>query len=177
MKILKLNSNDAMRYAIEAMGVDRVDKGGNPYVLHLCEVVTRLDETARAMRVVVTDDMRCAAILHDAVEDTDRTLDDLRKEGFSDETVRLVDALTHRNGEERLAYFMRVVYAGPEARAIKAADALSNARPERLNREPTPEDIVNRKLYAMLAETMMDRDAPIDMVIDRLIDAKRRATA
>ncbi len=38
-------------------------------------------------------------ILHDVVEDSDWTLDDLRKVGYSERIVAAVDAMTHRDGE------------------------------------------------------------------------------
>lgn len=155
METLKLNSNDAMRYAINAMGTDRVDKGGNPYALHLIDVVSKLNSLADAIVTGVTDEMRQAAILHDTVEDTDASLDDLLHYGFSDEVVRLVDALTHRDGERKLDYWNRVFAAGPEARAIKAADALSNANMGRLNRMPTERDMAKSMMYSTLHDYMI----------------------
>lgn len=48
------------------------DKAGKPYILHPLRVMLRMKTTKDMM----------AAILHDVVEDTDVTLDDLREHGF-----------------------------------------------------------------------------------------------
>lgn len=148
------NSNDAMAYAIQAMGYDRVDKGGNPYVLHLCETVMNLDRMCASMGIEVDDEMRQAAICHDLVEDTPVTLNDMRRDGFNERVVMLVDALTKREGEAPADYWMRVIAAGPAARAIKAADAKSNSRVERLNRVPTPRDMASSRFYTGLSKCM-----------------------
>jgi (p)ppGpp synthase/HD superfamily hydrolase len=68
---------------------------------------------------------RIAAILHDVVEDTPWTLEQLRAEGFSDDVLSAVDALTKRKGED---YFAFVDRAGrdPVARAVKIADIRDN---------------------------------------------------
>jgi NADPH-dependent 7-cyano-7-deazaguanine reductase QueF len=62
------------------------DKEGQPYILHLLRVAMN-----------VTDpDARIVGLLHDIVEDTDITLDDLREQAFSTDVVSAVDRLTHR---------------------------------------------------------------------------------
>lgn len=168
---LNRNSNDAMAYAIAAMGYDRVDKGGNPYVLHLCETVMHLDRMCESMGIEVDDEMRQAAILHDTAEDTPVTLNDLRRDGFSERVVMMVDALTKREGEAPVDYWMRVIAAGPAARAIKAADAKSNSRVERLNRLPTREDMASSRFYTGLSKCMQQagyykRDTIREMLLD-----------
>ncbi len=45
---------------------------------------------------------RIVAVLHDVLEDTDVTLEQLRAEGFSDEVLAAIDALTKRPGESRM---------------------------------------------------------------------------
>lgn len=52
---------------------------------------------------------KIVGILHDVVEDSDWTLDDLRAVGFSNEIVDAVDAMTHRDGE---LYFDSIERAG-----------------------------------------------------------------
>jgi (p)ppGpp synthase/HD superfamily hydrolase len=66
-----------------------------------------------------------AAVLHDVVEDTPWTLEQLRAEGFGDDVLRAVDALTKREGED---YFAFVDRAGrdPVARTVKIADIRDN---------------------------------------------------
>jgi (p)ppGpp synthase/HD superfamily hydrolase len=91
------------------------DKAGAPYILHPLRVMLAQKEPAQ----------RIAAILHDVVEDTPWTLEQLRAEGFSDDVLSAVDALTKREGED---YFAFVDRAGrnPVARAVKIADIRDN---------------------------------------------------
>ena len=74
---------------------------------------------------------RLAAVLHDVVEDTNVTLDDLRRGGFPDEVVRVVDLLTHREADDYDAYVERLA-PDPIARAVKLADLLDNMDTSRL---------------------------------------------
>jgi len=76
--------------------------------------------------------MIAAALLHDIVEDSDVTVEDVR-ERFGDRVATLVDAMTDTSEvkpyERRKALHReRVVAAGPEAAAIFAADKLNNVR-------------------------------------------------
>jgi (p)ppGpp synthase/HD superfamily hydrolase len=91
------------------------DKAGAPYILHPLRVMLSVTEPAQ----------RIAAVLHDVVEDTAWTLDQLRSEGFGDDVIRAIDALTKRDGED---YFAFVERAGrdPIARAVKIADIRDN---------------------------------------------------
>lgn len=129
----KLNSNDAMVYALAMMSPDRVDKGGNAYVIHLMSVATMVAAAGAEIESKRTskDELVQAAILHDTIEDTDATLDDLRAHGFSARVVEMVDALTRRDGENYVDYLMRCAEDN-EAWAIKAADAMDNADLTRL---------------------------------------------
>ncbi len=100
------------------------DKAGAPYILHPLRVMLSVKEPAQ----------RIAAVLHDVVEDTPWTLEQLRAEGFGDEVLRAVDALTKRDGEDYLAFVDR---AGrdPVARAVKIADIRDNMDESRIARD------------------------------------------
>jgi (p)ppGpp synthase/HD superfamily hydrolase len=67
------------------------------------------------------------AALHDLVESTDWTLDGLRAEGFDEDVVSAVDALTKRTGE---SYESLVARAGENAlaREVKLADLADNIK-------------------------------------------------
>lgn len=93
----------------------QTDKAGQPYILH----------PLRVMLAVEGLEERMAAVLHDTVEDTDMTLDDLRRAGFSEDVVLAVDALTKRDGETRIEAAHRAV-VNPIARAVKLADVADN---------------------------------------------------
>ena len=83
----------------------QTDKAGQPYVLHLLRVMVA--QTMAQMMAQTTGDMTerapqpamIAAVLHDIVEDTDYTFEDLREEGFSREVVTAVEHLTRQDGE------------------------------------------------------------------------------
>ena len=104
----------------------QVDKGGYPYIGHPAAVASMVEgeyETA-------------VAWLHDTVEDTDMTLDRLREEGFPEEIIRAVDAMTRREGEPRGEYLERVK-ADPIARKVKLADLRHNSD---ISRIPEPRE-------------------------------------
>ena len=98
-------------------------KNGEAYILH----------PLRVMMAVGSESERMAAVLHDVVEDTSVTLDDLRAAGFAEEVVRAVDLLTKREGESREEAARRAV-ADPIARAVKLADVSDNMDLTRLPR-------------------------------------------
>jgi (p)ppGpp synthase/HD superfamily hydrolase len=106
----------------------QVDKAGQPYVLH----------PLRMMLAVTTPEARIAAVLHDVVEDTAVTLDELRAEGFPASVLEAVEALTKREGEDYEAFIRRVA-PNPIAREVKLADLRDNSDLSRIA-EPTERD-------------------------------------
>jgi (p)ppGpp synthase/HD superfamily hydrolase len=68
---------------------------------------------------------RVVAVLHDTVEDSEITLDDLRREGFPGGIVEGVDCLTRREGETYERYMERVA-TNPLAVTVKIADLEDN---------------------------------------------------
>ena len=96
----------------------------------------RILHPLRLMLAVEGDNVRIAAVLHDVVEDTDTSLDDLRAAGFSAEVLEAVALLTHAKEEEHFAYVRRLA-ANPIARHVKRADLRDNMD---LTRIPTPHE-------------------------------------
>ncbi len=97
----------------------QTDKSGEPYVLHPMRVMMRVRERGGS------EAAQCAAILHDVVEDTGTTLEDLRKAGFSEEVVRGVEAVTKQPGDKGDAGYQGFVEraaADPIGRMVKLAD-------------------------------------------------------
>jgi len=95
------------------------DSTGLPYILHPLSV----------MAILNTKDelLNCIAILHDVVEDTSITLDDLRKEGFPEIVVRAVDALTKRkDSSETYDEYKQRVFDCYYAMRVKLADLTHN---------------------------------------------------
>lgn len=91
--------------------------GDQPYIVHPADVANRVK--ANGPNAVM------AAWLHDVVEDTDITLEDLRLYGFPDEVVDAVDAVTRRP-DETYTEFIRRAARHPLGRIIKLADNASN---------------------------------------------------
>ena len=104
----------ALQLAAEAHSGQQ-DKAGKPYILH----------PIRVMLSVSTTDEQIAAILHDTVEDTDVTYEQLSEAGFSAEIISAVRALTKLDGESRVEAARRAV-KHPIARQVKLADVKDN---------------------------------------------------
>jgi (p)ppGpp synthase/HD superfamily hydrolase len=111
------------------------DKGGHPYILH----------PLRVMQAVSGEAERIAAVLHDIVEDTAITFDDLLAEGFSVDIVDAVRALTKFDGETREQAARRIV-RNPIARAVKLADIADNMDLSRIP-NPTERDFERLRQY------------------------------
>lgn len=124
--------------------VNQKDKAGAPYIRHPLRMMQRLR----------TDDERTAAVLHDVVEDTDLTLDDLRQRGFKESVVSAVEALTKRDGE---AYeqFIERARQHRVARQVKLADIEDNLDLLRLT-ELTEKDVERLRKYHQARRRLLD---------------------
>ena len=89
--------------------------GVAPYIVHLMLVARHFTDPHR----------QTIAILHDIVEDTETTLDEI-EERFGQEVAQAVDALTRRNGELYLDDYIRRVKKNPTAKEVKIADLKEN---------------------------------------------------
>ena len=96
------------------------DKGGVPYIFHPIHLAEQMDDEIST----------CVALLHDTVEDTDVTLEELAAI-FPREIVEAVDLLTHREGVEYFDY-VRAIKANPVAVKVKLADLAHNGDPKRI---------------------------------------------
>lgn len=105
---------------------DQVDKGGNPYIEHPIAVMNRLKTT----------EQKIVGVLHDVVEDTDVTLDDLRNDGYPEFIVLGVDSVTRRDGETRAAFINRAKQ-NELGRPVKIEDLNENSD---LTRIPNPQE-------------------------------------
>ena len=103
----------------------RLDKGGQPYTLHLL----RVWEGVKNESVEV----QCAAWLHDLVEDFPEvwTLQRLRTNGFSEDTIRMVQLLTH-NPEESYDLYIQRISLNAGATLVKLSDLRDNSDITRL---------------------------------------------
>jgi len=119
------------------------DKGDEPYILHPLRVALRLR----------TDHERLAAVLHDVVEDTGVTADDLRERGLDEAVVAAIEALTKLDGENYATFIERVA-ANPIARTVKLADLADNLDPDRLAQLPPEEQQRLRDKYEPARERL-----------------------
>ncbi|ACL03330.1 metal dependent phosphohydrolase [Desulfatibacillum aliphaticivorans] len=124
----------ALEIAVQAHKGQK-DKAGAPYVLHPLRLMMRMHSPEALM----------AAVLHDVVEDTDWTLDDLKKEGFSEEVLEALDHLTWRQDEKYGEYIERLK-SNPLARVIKLADLEDNMDLTRIAR-PSAKDFERVRKY------------------------------
>ena len=100
---------------------DQRDKSGAPYVFHPFHLAEQMTDEYTV----------CTALLHDVVEDTDTTLEDLRSEGFPEEVLEALALLTHDADTPYMDYVKRLKH-NPIARAVKLADLAHNSDPTRL---------------------------------------------
>lgn len=91
----------------------QVDKLGVTYILHPLRVMLAFADPVD----------QTVAVLHDVVEDTDVTLDDLRS--FGTEVVDAVDALTRRKDEVYMDFVHRAA-KNPRAKRVKIQDIYDN---------------------------------------------------
>ena len=101
---------------------DQLDKGGMPYVYHPFHVAEQM----------MTEETVVVALLHDVVEDTELTLDDIRAQGFPESVVEALSLLTHDDAVPYLDY-VAAVKKNPIARAVKLADLKHNSDCSRLD--------------------------------------------
>jgi (p)ppGpp synthase/HD superfamily hydrolase len=124
--------------------LDQVDKAGAPYLLHPLRMMLRMD----------TIEEKMVALLHDVVEDSPKespvTLEDLRRDGFSEAVVTAVDCLTKReenkNRTDHYDLYLEKIKGNELAREVKLADLEDNLKLDRL-KEITPSDIERLNKY------------------------------
>jgi len=107
----------AIAIASEAFA-DKKDKGGQPYILHCLHVMHEVKSFGIEAMI--------AAVLHDLIEDTEWTAEQLISEGFKEHTVTIIKLLTHADHEPYDDYIERVSL-NHIARAIKKADLRHNS--------------------------------------------------
>ena len=136
------NTKKAMKLCYEAHK-DQVDKSGLPYVFHPAHVAEQMTDEATTI----------VALLHDVVEDTDYTLEDLAAEGFGKEILEAVALMTHEDDVPYLDYVAKLK-DNPIARAVKLADLAHNSDLSRIGEvdEETRERLEKYKKAMALLE-------------------------
>ena len=130
-----MNLERAIQIATEAHN-DQKDKFGTPYLCHL----------TRVMNAGKTDDERIVGILHDLVEDTKWTFEDLEKEGFAIHILQAIRCLTKISEEEDYDDFVKRVKSSPLAIKVKINDLTDNLDVKRIP-IVTEKDIIRLNKY------------------------------
>lgn len=117
-------TNEAMRIAYAAHH-GQTNKSGIPYIYHPIHLAEQMADEYTT----------CVALLHDVVEDTDVTLEDLAK-SFPKEVVDAVALMTHADGVDYFDY-VRKIRTNPIAKAVKLADLTHNSDTTRMD---TPDE-------------------------------------
>ncbi|WP_065260333.1 HD domain-containing protein [Pseudomonas bananamidigenes] len=113
----------------------QMDKGGAPYILHPLKVMLRMSSLEE----------RIVAVLHDVVEDCGISLEDLRKEGFSEEVLSAIESVTKLPGESYEDFVERAAQ-NPIGRVVKLADLEENSDLSRIA-SPSWEDLERIEKY------------------------------
>lgn len=113
----------------------QVDKGGMPYILHPLRVMMSVQRQCAIERADKRYWNMCiASVLHDVIEDTTTTYEELSEHGFDKEVINLLTILTKQPDEEYADYITRITESGNrQALTIKLADLRDNMDEERLN--------------------------------------------
>jgi len=122
----------------------QVDKAGEPYILH----------PLRVMMTQVNEIERICAVLHDVIEDSNVTFDDLRGEGFSEEIIEVLNCITKRPGESYDDFIDRILDNETACR-VKLADLCDNMNISRI-KNPTEKDKERIKKYRDAADKIAD---------------------
>ena len=116
-----MNLDRAIKIAMEAHK-NQKDKYGAPYLGHV----------SRVMNAGKTDDERIVGVLHDLIEDTPWTFDDLKKEGFSAHVIEAIRCLTKKSEDENYESFVDRIKINSLAIRVKLNDLTDNMDIRRL---------------------------------------------
>ena len=123
------------------------DKQGKPYVLH----------PIRVMLGVESEEAQIVALLHDVVEDTDTSPDDIRDHGFGPEVIDALNLVTHQKDQTYAEYVIGC--KGNEiARQVKMSDLRDNTSLSRLllRQEKFDDDAIRMQRYFLSYRFLTD---------------------
>lgn len=122
--------------------MNQFDKAGVPYIFHPIHVAEKMN----------TENECITALLHDVVEDTNVTFEQLEKE-FPKEVIEALMLLTHDKDVDYMKYIEKIK-ENRIARNVKIADITHNSDETRLD-EITPKDIIRRNKYKKALEFLV----------------------
>ena len=121
---------------------DQIDKSGMPYVFHPFHLAEQMAD----------ENTTIVALLHDVIEDTEYTLDDLREFGFAEDVLSAISLMTHTDDVPYMEYVAQIK-TNPIAKAVKLADLKHNSDMSRLDRI-TQKDKERAKKYKQAIELL-----------------------
>lgn len=141
---MEQSQEDIARAIAEKAHAGQVDKAGKPYINHPAHVAASVEG----------DKAKAVAWLHDVVEDTDTTFEDLSASGIDDDVIEALRLLTHDKSVPYMDY-VAGVKSNDLARTVKLADLAHNSDLSRLS-EVTDADLERVEKYrnaiALLSE-------------------------
>ena len=123
---------------------DQHDKSGMPYVFHPFHLAEQMKDEITTV----------VALLHDVVEDTSYTVEDLRAMGFPEEAIVAIQLMTHDKTIPYMDYVARIK-ENPIARKVKLADLRHNSDLTRLG-APTEKDLRRIEKYRKAISLLED---------------------
>lgn len=138
----------AMKLAYDAHH-GQVDKSGTPYIFHPFHLAEQMDNEIST----------CVALLHDIVEDTPLTFEDLEKD-FPQEILEPLRYLTHEKDVPYLDY-VRKIKENPIAVQVKLADIQHNADHSRFSGLDIPQVRLNywNKKYSEAKKILIEKNS------------------
>ena len=107
--------NKALRISFDAHK-NQVDKSDIPYVYHPFHLAEQMDDEKSVI----------VALLHDVVEDSDYTIEDLKDVGFDKDILDAISLLTHKRYVPYMEYIKKIK-PNPLAKKVKIADLKHNS--------------------------------------------------
>jgi hypothetical protein len=137
----------AIRIAVAAHAGQK-EKGGAAYITHPLRLMAAMD----------CEEAKIVAVLHDVIEDTTVTIEDLRREGFGEDVLTAVAIVTHRRHEPYADYVVRCK-GNPVARQVKLADLVDNSRLDRciLRVDRVARDLARMHRYLLSYKFLTDQ--------------------
>ena len=123
---------------------DQKDKSGLPYVFHPFHVAEQMDD----------EDSTIVALLHDLLEDTSYTVEDLKKIGFNNKVCDALILMTHDDNDKYLEY-VKKIKNNEIARKVKIADLKHNSDLSRLD-IITENDLERKAKYTKALEILLN---------------------
>ena len=165
---LRLISEAAELAARRHNGMARKGRGNEPYINHLAEVANLLSAATEGADA----ELVAAGWLHDTIEDTETTREELA-ERFSERVASLVvectDDMSLPKAERRRLQVVNASHKSPGAKLIKIADKISNIR-ARILRNPTAEERDDLVDYTNWAEQVVAGCRGGNVFLDQTFD-------